>query len=473
MIPPGSPTSRVTPDDGSGRYRHGELTRALDRIGAVMHVLGADEAAGRLSRYRDSGMVGSPAAARPEAFAAADLDVAGGLVAERRARRCAPTSSSPTTSTAATATPTTSRPTASPGAPSSCSTPRDRPARVYEILTPLGWAREDRAWLAAADPAPARHGRVVGPQDLGPGAPAPPRLVVPGPTTRSRRRSSTTTASPTPWSTRPRARSRATRCASTRPRSSSRARTCTPSPTSWPRGRPRREGFRRVDPLTWETVGGPVEPGRGAACSPDRASEQRRRLAPATLVTGPTPRGASLRIGHRLGLPSCHSMSPARRTMADDWSDDTRRERRSTRAAPARRGGRPRRRLCGPLRVVLAARPGLGVGGWHPDRRDDARVRPSGHRQGLALAARDPIALERAGPSRADAGRAARRRAHGRRRALARGAHRLHARPAGRVGQAHRVGPGAAAHGRGRRGPHGLPRPARARTWPSPPWRAG
>src|SRR4051812_10484919 len=82
VIPPGLAHLEGDPQDRLGPYRHGELTRALARIGAVLHVLGEDAAAGRLSRYRDSGMAGSAAAGRAEAFAAADLDAAGGLVAD-------------------------------------------------------------------------------------------------------------------------------------------------------------------------------------------------------------------------------------------------------------------------------------------------------------------------------------------------------------------------------------------------------
>ncbi|MGN6753602.1 MAG: N-acetyl-1-D-myo-inositol-2-amino-2-deoxy-alpha-D-glucopyranoside deacetylase [Intrasporangium sp.] len=70
------------PDDALAPYRYGELTEAMSRIGSHLHVLGADPAAGRLSRYRDSGMAGSEAAARPEAFVNADLDEVGDLVAE-------------------------------------------------------------------------------------------------------------------------------------------------------------------------------------------------------------------------------------------------------------------------------------------------------------------------------------------------------------------------------------------------------
>ena len=156
VIPPGLAQLEGAPDDALGRHRHGELTEALRRIGARMHVLGAGP--GRLSRYRDSGMVGSAAAARPEAFTSADLDEAARLVCDligqvrpdvvvtydeqggyrhpdhvqthrvtRRALELVPDEL--------------------------------LPARAHEILTPLSWAREDRAWLRADDPAAYRSER--------------------------------------------------------------------------------------------------------------------------------------------------------------------------------------------------------------------------------------------------------------------------------------------------------------------------
>ncbi|GAA2162016.1 N-acetyl-1-D-myo-inositol-2-amino-2-deoxy-alpha-D-glucopyranoside deacetylase [Humibacillus xanthopallidus] len=150
VIPPGLAHLEAAPDDALGPHRHGELAEALRRVGATMHVLG--EGSGRLSRYRDSGMAGSAAAARPEAFTGADLDEAARLVVDvitqvrpdvvitydehggyghpdhiqahrvtRRALELVPD--------------------------------EVLPARVHEILTPVSWAREDRAWLREADPA--------------------------------------------------------------------------------------------------------------------------------------------------------------------------------------------------------------------------------------------------------------------------------------------------------------------------------
>ena len=137
------------PDDALGPHRLAELTEALRRIGATMHVLGSG--AGRLSRFRDSGMAGSPAAARPDAFAAADVDAAGALVADLIR------SVSPDVVV-------TYDEHGGYGHPDHIQTHRvtrralqlleadDLPARTYEILTPRSWAQEDRAWLHTADP---------------------------------------------------------------------------------------------------------------------------------------------------------------------------------------------------------------------------------------------------------------------------------------------------------------------------------
>ncbi|WP_374970245.1 N-acetyl-1-D-myo-inositol-2-amino-2-deoxy-alpha-D-glucopyranoside deacetylase [Terrabacter sp. BE26] len=178
VIPPGLAHLEGHPADRLGPFRHGELTQALSRIGAVSHVLGADPARGRLSRYRDSGMVGSPAAARPEAFAAAHLDEVGGLVADV-VRELAPDVV------------VTYDEHGGYGHPDHIQTHRatrralqlleepELPRRTYEIITPLGWAREDRAWLRRADPALLDPSRWWGEQELGDGRPEAPTLVVP------------------------------------------------------------------------------------------------------------------------------------------------------------------------------------------------------------------------------------------------------------------------------------------------------
>jgi N-acetyl-1-D-myo-inositol-2-amino-2-deoxy-alpha-D-glucopyranoside deacetylase len=144
VIPPELAHLEGHPEDALGPHRHAELAEALARIGARLHVLGAGP--GTLSRYRDSGMAGSPAAARPDAFVRADLAEAGGLVADviRQVRPDVVVTYDPQ---------------GGYGHPDHIQTHRvtraaldlladdELPARTFEIVTPLGWAREDRAWL--------------------------------------------------------------------------------------------------------------------------------------------------------------------------------------------------------------------------------------------------------------------------------------------------------------------------------------
>lgn len=144
VIPPELSHLEGHPEDALGPHRHAELSEALTRIGASLHVLGARP--GTLSRYRDSGMAGSPAADRPDAFTRADLAEAAGLVADliRRVRPDIVVTYDPE---------------GGYGHPDHIQTHRvtraaldlltedELPARTYQIVTPLGWAREDRAWL--------------------------------------------------------------------------------------------------------------------------------------------------------------------------------------------------------------------------------------------------------------------------------------------------------------------------------------
>ncbi len=134
------------PDDTLGPYRYGELVEAMSRIGARLHVLGADPTTGRLSRYRDSGMAGSDAARRPEAFVGADLDEASGLVADliRQVRPDAVITYDPQ---------------GGYGHPDHIQTHRvtraalarledaELPERAFQILVARSWAKQDRALL--------------------------------------------------------------------------------------------------------------------------------------------------------------------------------------------------------------------------------------------------------------------------------------------------------------------------------------
>jgi N-acetyl-1-D-myo-inositol-2-amino-2-deoxy-alpha-D-glucopyranoside deacetylase len=144
VIPPELSHLEGHPEDALGPHRHAELAEALQRLGARMHVLGATPTA--LSRYRDSGMAGSEAAGRGEAFVRADPDESSGLVA-RVIREVRPH-----------AVVTYDRH-GGYGHPDHIQTHRvtraaldllpddELPERTFEIVTPLTWAREDRAWL--------------------------------------------------------------------------------------------------------------------------------------------------------------------------------------------------------------------------------------------------------------------------------------------------------------------------------------
>jgi N-acetyl-1-D-myo-inositol-2-amino-2-deoxy-alpha-D-glucopyranoside deacetylase len=150
VIPPGLAHLEGHPEDPLGPHRHAELTEALRRVGAHLHVLGAHR--GRLSRYRDSGMAGSPAAQRPEAFVNADPVEAADLVAQV-VREVQPDVV------------VTYDPHGGYRHPDHIQTHRvtraalarlddaDLPAAAFEVLTPESWARADRAWLRHRDPA--------------------------------------------------------------------------------------------------------------------------------------------------------------------------------------------------------------------------------------------------------------------------------------------------------------------------------
>ncbi|WP_457253773.1 N-acetyl-1-D-myo-inositol-2-amino-2-deoxy-alpha-D-glucopyranoside deacetylase [Pedococcus sp. P5_B7] len=150
VIPPELEHLDAAHDDVLGAHRLEELRAAMAALGVTHEVLGADPAAGALSRYRDSGMAGTPSAANPDAFSNADVDEAAALVADelRRLRpgavvtydehggyghpdhvqthrvTCAAVASLP---------------------------PEERPA-LYAVLVPQSWARQDREWLGDHPP---------------------------------------------------------------------------------------------------------------------------------------------------------------------------------------------------------------------------------------------------------------------------------------------------------------------------------
>jgi N-acetyl-1-D-myo-inositol-2-amino-2-deoxy-alpha-D-glucopyranoside deacetylase len=138
-------------DDTLGVHRAGELAEAMRRVGARHTVLGAGPGGAGAARYRDSGMAGSPSARDPRAFVNADLAEAATLVADIVARQ---------------------RPDAvvtydaggGYGHPDHVQTRRvvlaalaglpasDCPERLFEVVTPMSWAEQDRRWLATHVP---------------------------------------------------------------------------------------------------------------------------------------------------------------------------------------------------------------------------------------------------------------------------------------------------------------------------------
>ena len=126
--------------------RREELRRAMAVLDVSHAVLGEDPARGVLSRYRDSGMAGTPGAAHPDAFVGADLEEAAGLVADHL-RRLQPDVV------------VTYDEHGGYGHPDHIQTHRvtmaalrslaDEAPTAYGVLTPQSWACEDRDWLAA------------------------------------------------------------------------------------------------------------------------------------------------------------------------------------------------------------------------------------------------------------------------------------------------------------------------------------
>ncbi len=146
VIPPDLAHLQDAPGDPLGPWRREELRTAMHRLGVAHDVLGADERAGLLSRYRASGMAGMPSARHPRAFAGAGVEEAADLMAAYLEHRRADVV-------------VTYDEQGGYGHPDHIQTRRvtlaaldrlaatARPGRVFEILTPRSWAVEDRAWL--------------------------------------------------------------------------------------------------------------------------------------------------------------------------------------------------------------------------------------------------------------------------------------------------------------------------------------
>jgi N-acetyl-1-D-myo-inositol-2-amino-2-deoxy-alpha-D-glucopyranoside deacetylase len=150
VIPPDLLHLDAAHEDVLGEHRREELRAAMDTLGVSHEVLGEDSASGSPSRYRDSGMAGTPSASNPAAFVNAELDEAAAMVADvvRRLRPAAVVTYDEQ---------------GGYGHPDHIQTHRvtcaavltlpegERPP-VYAVLTPASWAREDRTWLADHPP---------------------------------------------------------------------------------------------------------------------------------------------------------------------------------------------------------------------------------------------------------------------------------------------------------------------------------
>ena len=138
-------------DDALGLWRRDELRAAMSVLGVTHSVLGEDLLSGVASRYRDSGMAGTAGALHPDAFVRADLaEVAAQVAAHIRALR--PDVVVTYDEHGGYAHPDhiqTHRVTMA--ALASLAVGGDGVAGVvpaaFCILTPAGWASQDRAWL--------------------------------------------------------------------------------------------------------------------------------------------------------------------------------------------------------------------------------------------------------------------------------------------------------------------------------------
>ena len=150
VIPPALQHLDVAHDDALGPHRLEELGAAMAALGVTHEVLGADPGTGVLSRYRDSGMAGTPSAANPEAFVNADLDEAAALVAEvvRRVRPHVVVTYDQSGGYGHPDHVQTHRVTCAAVA----SLPADERPALYAVLVPQSWARQDREWLAEHPP---------------------------------------------------------------------------------------------------------------------------------------------------------------------------------------------------------------------------------------------------------------------------------------------------------------------------------
>ena len=148
VIPPELAHLGADGDDTLGAWRREELRAAMSVLGVAHVVLGEDPGRGVVSRYRDSGMAGTPGAEHPDAFVRADLAEAASLVAAH-IRALAPDVVVTYDEQGGYAHPDhiqTHRVTMLALSALAESDGVDLP-EVYCILTPQSWATQDRAWL--------------------------------------------------------------------------------------------------------------------------------------------------------------------------------------------------------------------------------------------------------------------------------------------------------------------------------------
>lgn len=151
VIPPELAHLRADRDDALGSWRREELRAAMAVLGVTHSVLGEDLQRGVASRYRDSGMAGTPSAQHPDAFVRADPGEAAAIVAEHiRALRPAVVVTYDqqggyrhpdhiqTHRVTMSALSVLAAEDEAGGVPV---------PTVFVILTALGWASQDRAWL--------------------------------------------------------------------------------------------------------------------------------------------------------------------------------------------------------------------------------------------------------------------------------------------------------------------------------------
>jgi N-acetyl-1-D-myo-inositol-2-amino-2-deoxy-alpha-D-glucopyranoside deacetylase len=148
IIPPELAHLGADRDDTLGAWRREELRAAMSVLGVAHSVLGEDPPRGVASRYRDSGMAGTPNRDHPDAFTRADTVEAAAMVAAH-IKAVAPDVVVTYDEHGGYAHPDhiqTHRVTMLALSALAEAEGVDLPA-VYCILTPQSWATQDRSWL--------------------------------------------------------------------------------------------------------------------------------------------------------------------------------------------------------------------------------------------------------------------------------------------------------------------------------------